>query len=85
MRRLWLISGGQDFFANFFAARIGCRKWFSPPIFLVMVPRLKENVSSLQVGNTVIDALALLNSEFPTVDPARLKELAAARRALLKK
>jgi len=50
-----------------------------------MVPRLKENVSSLLVGNTVIDALALLNSEFPTVDPARLKELAAARRALLKK
>jgi len=50
-----------------------------------MVPRLKEHVSSLQVGNTMIDTLALHNSEFPAVDPARLKEQAAARRALLKK
>ena len=49
-----------------------------------MVPADNKWFTRLVVAAAVIDALADLELEYPQVDEAKLKELAAAKKKLLK-
>ncbi|HEX6976088.1 MAG TPA: hypothetical protein VF147_16890, partial [Vicinamibacterales bacterium] len=49
----------------------------------VIVPADRKWFARLVVAAAIVDALETLHLEFPAVDEAKKKELAAARRALM--